>query len=480
MSFASATFFLFLALVFALHWLARGARAQNAVLVAASFVFYGWWDWRFCGLLAGSALVDYHVGRALHAAPPGPRRRLLLAASLGFNLGVLGVFKYLGFFADSLQLALAGVGIEAGWTLPHLILPLGISFYTFQTLSYTLDIWRGRLAPRRDLLAYLSFVTFFPQLVAGPIERAAHLLPQFLAARKFDRARAESGCRLILWGLAKKMLLADNLGAVVDQVYAVPGAASPAALAWATVFFAFQIYGDFSGYSDIAAGTARLFGIELMRNFHLPYFSQSVTEFWRRWHVSMSTWFRDYVYIPLGGGRGGHTARSLLLTTLASGLWHGAAWHFVAWGLLHGLFLLAERRLGARGPLPETPGGEGRRPGWRATGRMLRTFLLVNVAWAAFRVPDTGDLLLVYAAWARGLVTPAAWAEAWRLALGHAWLVAGCGALLAAEWLARRRWDVLELPRWPAWTRWLLYTVMVWAVLVFGTRRTAEFIYFQF
>lgn len=472
MSFTSLTFLLFLPAVFALHWLGRGVRWQNAVLVAASLVFYGWWDWRFCGLLLASAAADYFLGRGLAATAVAGQRRLLLGLSLAFNLGLLGCFKYAGFFVDSLVVALATVGLDVP-TLPlRILLPLGISFYTFQTLSYTLDIYRGRLAPRRDLLAYLSFVMFFPQLVAGPIERASHLLPQFSAARKFDRAQAESGLRLMLWGFLKKMLLADNLGVLADAAYASPGGVSPALLAAGTLAFAFQIYCDFSGYSDIAAGCGRLFGIELMRNFALPYFSVSVTEFWRRWHVSMSTWFRDYVYIPLGGGRGTdrQVARNVLVTTLASGLWHGAAWHFVLWGLLHGLLLLGERALGLR---------EAGRGLWR-TGRVLLTFALVTLLWVMFRAGSVKEAGLIYARLAGGVPTGGFWAELAGLAATHPWLLAGVAGLLLTEWFTRDRWSVLDLPRWPAALRWALYTLLCWAILIGGTKRAAEFIYFQF
>ncbi|MFN0067392.1 MAG: MBOAT family O-acyltransferase [Limisphaerales bacterium] len=472
MSFASLAFLLFLPCVFALHWLGRGARWQNGVLVAASLVFYGWWDWRFCGLMVASALVDYAVGGALAAARSPARRRLLLGFSLVFNLGLLGFFKYFGFFVDSLVLALATVGVDVP-TLPlQIILPVGISFYTFQTLSYTLDIYRGQFAPRRDLAAYLSFVTFFPQLVAGPIERASHLLPQFLEARKFDRAQAESGLRLMLWGFVKKMLLADNLGALADAAYASPGGVSAALLAAGTLAFAFQIYCDFSGYSDIAAGCGRLFGIDLMRNFALPYFSASVTEFWRRWHVSMSTWFRDYLYVPLGGGRGTgrQVARNVLLTTLASGLWHGAAWHFVLWGLMHGLLLLGERALGLR----EAGGG------FRRAGRVLQTFTLVTLAWVMFRVTTAEEAFTIYARLAGGVLTGGFWAELAALAAAHPWLVAGVAGLLLTEWLTRERWNVLDLPRRPVALRWALYTLLCWAILIGGTKRVAEFIYFQF
>ncbi|HSA01792.1 MAG TPA: MBOAT family O-acyltransferase, partial [Candidatus Paceibacterota bacterium] len=352
MSFNSVIFIIFLPVVFALYYVHGGRRWQNIVLVIASYIFYGWWDYRFCALLLASSLLDYTIGRCLGGAGSVGRRRFLLGLSLAGNLGVLGFFKYYGFFADSVAIGFSALGWEVSTTTLNIVLPVGISFYTFQTLSYTIDIYRGELEARQDLLDYLTFVAFFPQLVAGPIERAKHLLPQFAQSRRFSHADAVDGCRLMLWGFAKKMVLADNLGRLVDEVFAHATAASGAELVVATVCFGFQIYGDFSGYSDIATGTARLFGVQLQRNFNFPYFSRNLTEFWRRWHISLSTWFRDYVYRPLGGSRCDAviTARNIMITFLLSGLWHGAAWHFVAWGGAHGCCLLLSRWFAGRNP----------------------------------------------------------------------------------------------------------------------------------
>ncbi|MGZ8938621.1 MAG: MBOAT family O-acyltransferase, partial [Limisphaerales bacterium] len=302
----------------------------------SSYVFYGWWDWRFCFLMLASSLIDYFAGNAIHRSTSPRARRTFLYFAITANLTFLGVFKYFHFFTDSLVIALAAVGLELNTTTFSIILPVGISFYTFQTLSYTIDIYRRQFAPQKSLLDYLCFVSFFPQLVAGPIERAAHLLPQFQTPRSFSDADARAGLRLILWGLMKKMLVADNIGPIVDEAFNAPSGVFGSVLLLATVLFAFQIYCDFSAYSDIAAGTAKLFGIRLMRNFAYPYFSQSLTEFWRRWHISLSTWFRDYVYFPLGGNRVAPSLvyRNLLIICVVSGLWHGAAWTFVIWGLL--------------------------------------------------------------------------------------------------------------------------------------------------
>lgn len=327
MLFNSFEFALFLPLMFVVYWYLCGRRwrIQNVVLLAGSLVFYGWWDPRFLGLMLFSAVLDFTVGNLIHRARSVALRRGLLGISIGVNFGILGVFKYYNFFAESLNDALGACGIGPVATRLDLVLPVGISFYTFQTVSSSIDIYRGKLTPTRDLVAYLSFVTFFPQLVAGPIERAGHLLPQFLRRREFGLADASDGCRQALWGLFKKVVIADNCAALANQVFGAPAEASWVALLAGTFLFTMQIYCDFSGYSDIAVGTARLFGFSLMQNFATPYFSRDIGEFWRRWHISLSTWFRDYVYLPLGGSRcaKGRMIRNTLAVFLISGLWHG-------------------------------------------------------------------------------------------------------------------------------------------------------------
>ena len=316
MHFTSLTFILFLTVVFGLYWSLRASRHQNLIIVLASYTFYGWWDYRFCTLILISSLIDFLIGRKIGQTENKASRKLLLTISLTCNLGLLALFKYYGFFAENF-LAFAQ---SFGWTpndlTLNLVLPVGISFYTFQTLSYTIDVYRGQLKPSTSVIDYLAFVSFFPQLVAGPIERGTNLLPQFQKQRSFNVEDATDGCRLILWGFFKKLAIADILAVPVDAAYDHWDEASGAQLGLATVFFAFQIYCDFSAYSDIAIGTARLFSIKLMRNFAYPYFSQSLSEFWGRWHISLSTWFRDYVYIPLGGNRNGSIAmhRNIILT----------------------------------------------------------------------------------------------------------------------------------------------------------------------
>jgi len=486
MTVTSLTYVAFLGIVFAAYWTVGRRRAQNALLVVASYAFYAWWDWRFCSLMAVSTLVDYFVGLGLARTERPHRRRALLVVSLVCNLGLLGFFKYSDFFISNFQALIESLGLRSsGYTL-RLILPVGISFYTFQTLSYSIDVFRRRIEPTRAFIDYCAYVTFFPQLVAGPIERAGRLLPQFHAPRRFDRALAEDGCRRILWGFCKKMILADGLSVLVEHYYGNAAARSGPGLALATVCFAFQIYCDFSAYSDIATGTARLFGFRLMRNFAYPYLSQSLAEFWRRWHISLSTWFRDYLYIPLGGSRCSRPRRafSILATFTVSGFWHGAAWHFVVWGFLNGLGILPTA-LRNRPTLraTDTPGGESLLPRLAVLGRILLTFALVCVMWVFFRAHDLSQAALILYRIGSDALRLEAWREAVAYILDESMvmrvllLLAG---FVVVEWFQRRREHPLELPRWPRWLRWATYTALVWVTLDLGTRETGEFIYFQF
>ena len=340
MLFNSLIFPIFLVAAFAIYWLLARAplKVQNLFLIGASYLFYGWWDPRFLSLIFVSSLVDYVVGRVLAKETRPGRRKTLLTVSLLTNLGILGFFKYFNFFIDSFVELLALVGIEAHVTTLRIILPVGISFYTFQTLSYTIDIYRKKIDHTEDAIAFFAFVSFFPQLVAGPIERAASLLPQFLRKREFELDKAKDGMRQMLWGFFKKVVIADNVAGHVNTIFDGYHSYDGFTLFLGVFFFAIQIYCDFSGYSDIAIGVARLFGFSLMRNFAFPYFSRDIAEFWRRWHISLSTWFRDYVYIPLGGSRTATRARhiaNIIITFTVSGLWHGANWTFVIWGFLN-------------------------------------------------------------------------------------------------------------------------------------------------
>lgn len=484
MTFTTLTFALFLVLVFALYWSARGVRGQNWILVVASYAFYGWWDPRFCLLLLASSLVDYGVGRALGSADAVRRRKALVAVSCVANLGVLAVFKYYGFFVESLVETAASVGVTVRAPTLAIILPVGISFYTFQTLGYTIDVYRRELEPERDVATYLAYVSLFPQLVAGPIERAGRLLPQLRRARVFDEASARDGAKQMLWGFAKKIVLADHLGEFVDQVYGSPEVhASGPTLALATVAFAFQIYCDFSAYSDIAIGTARLFGVDLVRNFAFPYFSRSVGEFWRRWHISLSTWFRDYVYVPLGGSRRGRGRLwlSLMATFTLSGLWHGANWTFVIWGAVNGLLVGLSIRPGAskRGP-DDRPPDLLTAEGLRALPAMLGTFALVCSTWVLFRAVDLPQAMGIFARVATDVWRPAAWSEL----RYHGEFLAAFGPIVlgfvVVEWRTRDAPHPLRLPSWPRPLRWALYTAIAWVTIYLMPDSASAFLYFQF
>jgi D-alanyl-lipoteichoic acid acyltransferase DltB (MBOAT superfamily) len=339
MSFNSIDFAIFLPIVFVLYWFVMNRRIwlQNGLLLIASYIFYGWWDWRFLTLIIFSTIVDFWVGIGLEKENKSRKRKILLWISILVNIGFLGFFKYYNFFLENFISAFSFFGAEFSIRSLNIILPVGISFYTFQTLSYTIDVYKRRVKPTHDFVAFSTYVSFFPQLVAGPIERASNLLPQFYSSRKFVYQEATDGLRQILWGLFKKVVIADNCAPYVNQIFSNPSDFSGSTLILGAFFFAFQIYGDFSGYSDIAIGTSRLFGFNLMQNFNFPYFSRDIAEFWRRWHISLSTWFRDYVYIPLGGSRVSvsKSIRNTFIIFIISGFWHGANWTFIFWGLLN-------------------------------------------------------------------------------------------------------------------------------------------------
>ena len=344
MLFNSIDFALFLPIVFILYWFVtnKSIKLQNLLIVISSYVFYGWWDWRFLSLILFSTLVDYTVGVLLLKENNETKRKILLWVSIVINLGFLGFFKYYNFFLDNFVAAFSFFGNPISASGLDVILPVGISFYTFQTLSYSIDVYQRKLEPTKDFIAFSAFVCFFPQLVAGPIERATHLLPQFYKKREFNYGNSVEGVKLIIWGLFKKIVVADNCAFFVNKIFDSPDAYSSGELSVGMVFFAFQIYCDFSGYSDIAIGLSKLFGFDLMVNFKFPYFSRDIAELWTRWHISLSTWFMDYIYIPLGGSRGGKVLqlRNLLIVFLISGLWHGAAWTYIIFGLIHGLLFI--------------------------------------------------------------------------------------------------------------------------------------------
>ena len=389
MLFNSLDFAVFLPIVFILYWFVtnHNLRLQNALIVVASYVFYGWWDWRFLSLIIFSTLVDYSIGRRLKNEENQKIRKILLWTSIIVNLGFLGFFKYYNFFLDNFVAAFSFFGHEINANSLNIILPVGISFYTFQTLSYSIDVYKKKLEPTEDFIAFSAFVCFFPQLVAGPIERATNLLPQFYKRRTFEYDKAVDGMRQILWGFFKKVVIADNCAEYANLIFNNYQDYNGSTLLLGAIFFTFQIYGDFSGYSDIAIGTSRLFGFNLMQNFATPYFSRDIAEFWRRWHISLSTWFRDYLYIPLGGSRGGTwmKVRNTFIIFLVSGFWHGANWTFILWGALNAVYfipllLLKRNRLNL-----EIVGKRSSLPSIKDFLQILFTFILTVNAWILFR-----------------------------------------------------------------------------------------------
>lgn len=444
-----------------------GRRAQNVLVLVASYVFYGVWDWRFLTLLWLSTVVDYTVGRRIEATEDPRRRLLLLRVSLVTNLGILGTFKYLGFFVDSFVDLADRVGFAVSAPTLAIVLPVGISFYTFQTLAYTIDVYRREIPATRDPLAFAVYVAFFPQLVAGPIERAGRLLPQFERRREPpSRDQVWSGIHLIAQGLVKKVAIADAVAPFVNDAFERSADAGMAALTLGVVGFGLQIYADFSAYTDIARGSARLLGIELVRNFEQPYLSTSITDFWRRWHMSLSTWLRDYLYIPLGGNRTGHTTRNLLLTMLLGGLWHGAAWTFVIWGGLHGLYLVVHRRMGRGEAHPGLP---------RVTElpALVVTWLAVHLAWVLFRAVSLDQAWQVIGgigSWQVGWFDPTAlWV------VGIAFL-----ATVAMDVDLRRRNAQRVFTTTAPVARGLAYAAGLIAFVVFSGAEPVPFIYFQF
>jgi len=389
MFFNSIEFSIFLPIIFFLYWFItnKNLKIQNVLIIIASYIFYGWWDWRFLSLIIFSTLIDYSIGILLYKENNDRKRKLLLWISILVNIGFLGYFKYYNFFVDSFISTFSFFGANAGFSSINIILPVGISFYTFQTLSYTIDIYKRKLKPTNDIISFGAFVCFFPQLVAGPIERATHLLPQFYKKRHFDCKQAISGVNLIIWGLFKKMVIADNAALIVNGIFANYTNESSLSLLTGMLLFSFQIYCDFSGYSDIAIGVSRLFGFDLMNNFKFPYFSKNIREFWNRWHISLSTWFRDYLYIPLGGSRV-KKQRGLLnifIVFIVSGLWHGANWTFVFWGFLHALFFVPNFLFKDKIPT------RNYHFNIKNLILILINFLLVSMAWIFFRAENISD-----------------------------------------------------------------------------------------
>jgi len=392
MLFNSIDFAIFLPIVFLLYWFVtnKNLKLQNFLIVISSYVFYGWWDWRFLSLILFSTIVDFLVGLMLSKEENETKRKALLWTSILVNLGFLGFFKYYNFFIENFTTAFSFFGNEIQPNSLNIILPVGISFYTFQTLSYSIDVYRKKLEPTKDFIAFSAFVSFFPQLVAGPIERATNLLPQFYKKRSFNYGRAIDGMRQILWGLFKKIVIADNCAEYANIIFNNSSEYSGSTLVLGAIFFSFQIYGDFSGYSDIAIGTSRLFGFNLKQNFAFPYFSRDIAEFWRRWHISLSTWFRDYLYIPLGGSRGGtwNKIRNIFLIFIVSGFWHGANWTFIIWGLLYAIYFLPLILTNNNRNNLEIVAKGKYLPTLKELSFMLLTFSFAAFAWIFFRAEN--------------------------------------------------------------------------------------------
>jgi D-alanyl-lipoteichoic acid acyltransferase DltB (MBOAT superfamily) len=470
MLFNSLAFLVFFVLVVALYRLLPH-RAQNRWLLAASYFFYGAWDWRFLGLILASTVIDYVVGLALQRSRDPRRRKQLVTVSVVANLTLLGIFKYVGFFSESLADLLALFGIELSPFTASVVLPVGISFYTFQTLSYTIDIYRGRLEPTRDFLDFALFVAFFPQLVAGPIERAVNLLPQISRPRRVGWDQVQSGAWLILWGLYKKVVIADNLYPLVQKVYDAQADPTGPEVLMASYGFALFAYCDFSGYSDIARGTARVLGFDVMLNFNLPYFTTSLRDFWRRWHISLSTWLRDYLYIPLGGNRR-RALFNVWLTMVLCGLWHGAGWNYVLFGAYHGSILVLYRLATPWRERWLTFESERAQRLWHVAAVFI-TFHVVTLGWPIFdggTISRTGELWhILFTSFEPGA------APAW------------CGRFLfltlplfAMNAVQLRTGDLEPVQRFPMWVRSLVYAGLVVAIVFLGEDLGEDFLYFQF
>jgi len=477
MVFNSLAFALFFIVVVAAHF-ALPHRYRWMLLLAASYYFYMSWKAEYGFLLLATTCVDYLLALGIAAAKRRRVKQLLLAGSLISNLGMLFAFKYFAFATESLQTVAEWVRLS--YTAPSfaLLLPVGISFYVFQSLSYTIDVYRGKQQAERHFGIFALYVSFFPQLVAGPIERSTHLLPQFRVAQQFDYRRIVEGLKLIAWGLFKKMVIADRLAVYVNAVYSAPGEQSGSALLLATYFFAFQIYCDFSGYSDIAIGAAKVLGYDFMNNFERPYFAKSIAEFWRRWHISLSTWFRDYLYYPLGGNRKGAARYYLNVFSifLVSGLWHGASWTFVVWGALHGVYSVVGRatvswRDGLYQHFTVSP----------HTKKILRTlitFHLICIGWVFFRANSVSDAITVFVR----MVTQFRLSELWKAIEGlHVGLgIIGISCLVGVELFQRKATVRQVLARQAAPIRWGAYAAITLAILLLGKFGGTDFIYFQF
>ena len=486
MLFNSLKFLVFFAAVFGGYWSIRPVMqkfgkmsyvvsCQNILLLVASYTFYAAWNYKFLGLILASSVLDYWVGKGMSNTPSNLRKRVLLGVSLAFNLGMLGLFKYFNFFSESFAELLNSVGLTINPVVLGLALPVGISFYTFQTLSYSIDVFRKRIPAERNLLTFLVYVGYFPQLVAGPIERASRFLPQLHVARSFNYALAIDGSRQVLWGFFKKVVVADTCAVFANEVFSPGYEGGGGQVALGIFFFTIQIYGDFSGYSDIAIGVSKLLGIQLMNNFSTPYLSRNIGEFWRRWHISLSTWFRDYLYIPLGGSRS-RPLRNILIIFLVSGLWHGANWTFIVWGAYHALLFVPLFYTGKNRSHLNSLGGSGAIVFWtKELPAVIVTFVLVAFGWVFFRAESlthAGNILVSLAN--NNYVGFPLWSI-----YDWAWVGLYISFMVLIEFMGRNNDHPLQILRIPTVFRWLLYLILSLLVIHhFGDE--AQFIYFQF
>ena len=478
MLFNSIDFAIFLPIVFVLYWFVtnKNLKLQNLLIVLASYLFYGWWDWRFLSLILFSSLVDYLVGVLLLKEENETKRKALLWTSIIVNLGFLGFFKYYNFFIENFTTAFSFFGNEIQPNSLNIILPVGISFYTFQTMSYSIDVYKRKLEPTKDFIAFSAFVSFFPQLVAGPIERATNLLPQFYKKRTFDYSKAVDGMRQILWGLFKKVVIADTCAESANAIFNNSDDYSGSTLVLGALYFTFQIYGDFSGYSDIAIGTSRLFGFDLKRNFAFPYFSRDIAEFWRRWHISLSTWFRDYLYIPLGGSRGGKwmNIRNIFIIFIVSGFWHGANWTFVIWGALNAMYFLPLLVFNKNRQHLDIAAKGKQLPTFREFFQILTTFGLTVFAWIFFRAENIGHAYrYITEIFSKSLISMPGYKNYTILFLVFIFVL--------IEWVGREQEYALEKYglSWYKPLRYTMYYAIIISIIWFSGKEQ-QFIYFQF
>ncbi len=478
MLFNSSEFAVFLIIVFALYWIfRRNLTIQNVLLLVSSYVFYGWWDYRFLFLLIFSTFLDYYTGLKIFRAEGKPNKKRWLFISVFVNLGFLGMFKYYNFFAHSFTDLLSTMGFHPDvWLIENIVLPVGISFYTFHGLSYVFDIYNGKIEPRTNFINYSVFVSFFPLLVAGPIERATHLLPQVEKPRTFDYARAVDGMRQMLWGFFKKIVIADNCAEVVNKIFGHSQQYPGIMLLMGALLFTFQIYGDFSGYSDIALGTARLFGFELLRNFAFPYFSRDIAEFWRRWHISLSSWFRDYLYYPLGGSRGSRAMRirNTFIIFLVSGFWHGANWTFIVWGGLNAVYFLPLLLRDKNRDHIDIVAAGRVLPSVTDVVRIIVTFSITVFAWIFFRAANMHEAI----AYISHMLSPSLFQRPQFIPYATFFFI---GVLMVVEWLQREKKHGLQVEHIKSLPlRWAAYIAVIIAILGFGLFEESQFIYFQF